>query len=340
MVDEAGTLHLIDWDGAYLPGCSAARSAQIGSPLYQHPARDEHYFNTHIDDYPLAVISLSIHALASSPELYEQSADRDRLLFTSEELVAGDSPQVAAVEQRWMEQGEHALLALLSATQTPLPHLPDLARLLRGVLRSEEGGGSAPLLTSPLSISSSPTSPLPNTPTLEWPDGAILVDSAEEGWEVIRLQERYGYGDWRARQLHIEPIFESAEPFSEELALVQRGGRRGFIDRAGRWVLDVNHYSEVTAFREGRARVRSEMGYGFINRAAEEVIPARYPFASSFREGLVVVREGDCYGYMDGTGAWVVEPRYERAASFRAGRAAVEEAGSSFFINKKGEKIV
>ena len=76
----------------------------------------------------------------------------------------------------------------------------------------------------------------------------------------------------------IEPRFEAALPFSEDLAAVKREGRWGYIDRSG-----------------------------------SEVIPIRYKTAQSFRNGIAIVDTSlpdHPVGLIDKTGAWVIQPQF------------------------------
>ncbi|MBO5685081.1 MAG: WG repeat-containing protein, partial [Alistipes sp.] len=79
--DNDGHLHLIDHDATYLPACRGMSSPELGTAAFKHPARTAADFNERLDDYPAALISTALHALALDPTLYDRYAERDVLLF-------------------------------------------------------------------------------------------------------------------------------------------------------------------------------------------------------------------------------------------------------------------
>lgn len=81
ILDNDGRLHLIDHDATYLPAFRGMSSPELGTAAFQHPARTAADFNERLDDYPAALISTALHALALDPTLYDRYAERDGLLF-------------------------------------------------------------------------------------------------------------------------------------------------------------------------------------------------------------------------------------------------------------------
>ena len=69
VVGADGQLHPIDLDAMFLPAFAGERSPELGTAAYQHPARTEETFDERIDDYPAALISTALHALAADPGL-------------------------------------------------------------------------------------------------------------------------------------------------------------------------------------------------------------------------------------------------------------------------------
>ncbi|MBO7301000.1 MAG: serine/threonine protein kinase [Tidjanibacter sp.] len=67
LVREDGSLILVDCDTLYSPTLPARKS--LGTPHYIHPARKDAY-DSHIDDYSIALILLSLEALRRNIELY------------------------------------------------------------------------------------------------------------------------------------------------------------------------------------------------------------------------------------------------------------------------------
>ena len=82
LVRSDGTLTLVDYDGMFVPAMEGTAARELGSPDFRHPLRTAERFNEHIDDFPLAVILLSLKALSLSPSLWNTYGASDRLLFS------------------------------------------------------------------------------------------------------------------------------------------------------------------------------------------------------------------------------------------------------------------
>ena len=88
LVRSDGTLTLVDYDGMYVPTMQGRSARELGSPDFRHPLRTAERFNEHIDDFPLAVILLSLKALSLSPSLWNTYGASDRLLFSAADYRA------------------------------------------------------------------------------------------------------------------------------------------------------------------------------------------------------------------------------------------------------------
>lgn len=106
-----GSIVLLDYDGIYLPSMQGELPREEGNPDYTHPLCSPSDFNLHASDFALAVIALSLRALALAPELFSHFGGKERLLLS-------------AWDFRHPEQSP-ALKALKS-----LPHDAYLAQLL------------------------------------------------------------------------------------------------------------------------------------------------------------------------------------------------------------------
>ena len=74
-------LMLVDYDEMFVPSLQGSKSLELGTKEYRHPKRSPADFNQHLDDFPILVLSLSLHALAKDPTLYTQNGSGDALLF-------------------------------------------------------------------------------------------------------------------------------------------------------------------------------------------------------------------------------------------------------------------
>ncbi|MBD5317831.1 MAG: leucine-rich repeat protein [Bacteroides sp.] len=85
LVREDGSLVLVDYDGMFVPAMKGEPARETGSPDYRHPERTDRDFNGGIDDFSIAVIALSLRAIALKPELRKLST-ADTLLFTERDF--------------------------------------------------------------------------------------------------------------------------------------------------------------------------------------------------------------------------------------------------------------
>ena len=86
LVTEDGALVLVDYDGMYVPAMQGQKARELGSPDYRHPLRTEDCFNEHIDDFPLALIGMSLKAIALDTSLLQNKARSDSLLFSESDF--------------------------------------------------------------------------------------------------------------------------------------------------------------------------------------------------------------------------------------------------------------
>ena len=86
LVTEDGALVLVDYDGMFVPAMQGQKARELGSPDYRHPLRTEDCFNEHIDDFPLALIGMSLKAIALDTSLLQNNAKSDSLLFSESDF--------------------------------------------------------------------------------------------------------------------------------------------------------------------------------------------------------------------------------------------------------------
>lgn len=78
-----GSIVLLDYDGIYLPSMQGELPREEGNPDYTHPLCSPSDFNLHASDFALAVIALSLRALALAPELFSHFGGKERLLLSA-----------------------------------------------------------------------------------------------------------------------------------------------------------------------------------------------------------------------------------------------------------------
>jgi WD40 repeat protein len=165
----------------------------------------------------------------------------------------------------------------------------------------------------------------------------------------IEQNKKWGYID-RNGKIVIEPRFDSADEFSEGLALIETNGKWGFIDTNGTVVIEAR-YSSAHKFSEGLARVQvggDKYGlygrWGFIDRAGRVVIEPQYSELSAvadaaygFHDGLAMIEVNNRKGFIDKTGKIVIPPKFEYAYPFSEGLASVSAGNDKWgYIDTSG----
>ncbi|MHC4333158.1 MAG: WG repeat-containing protein [Planctomycetota bacterium] len=171
-----------------------------------------------------------------------------------------------------------------------------------------------------------------------------IVKAPQEANPLFRISNKKGKVGYinREGEVVIRPEFDGffSEGFSEDLVLIVKGRKGGYIDKSGRiqFLLD-KKYESASEFSEGMAVVacvvKQQLRYGYINRYGEPVIEPKFTQAKDFSEGLACVQVGGKaggliggkYGYIDKTGEYVVEPKLDHGEDFSEGLACVSTGG-------------
>lgn len=199
---------------------------------------------------------------------------------------------------------------------------------------------------------------LGTTSQAQTPPGA----SAQIGADVTQLRPtqdgaKWGYADASSKFV-IAPKFDSAQPFSEGLAVVELNKRFGYIGPDGSFVIAPKYFS-AGPFKEGYAWVcthrpwtplgKGEYGvwlfarYTYIDRTGKEVRRSfSAEFVGNFSEGLAAVRPGansggcDKMGYLNTKGDWGIKPKFDEARDFSDGLAAINQGAKCHMGGKWG----
>ena len=85
LVREDGTLVLVDYDGMYVLGMYGQHAREMGSIDFRHPQRSKNDFDSHIDDFALVSILLSLGAIYINSHLFDKYSNDGRLLFSADD---------------------------------------------------------------------------------------------------------------------------------------------------------------------------------------------------------------------------------------------------------------
>lgn len=249
LVDAAGHLHPIDLDAMYLPQFAGETSPELGTAAYQHPARTPADFNERLDDYPAALISTALHALAVDPTLWDRYGNPDMLLYDPRKIAADAALQETfCLFERAGMAGPYRIAQLLQAPGLQLFGLPEL--LAEAARQSAE-------------------SPADSDPEEEVPDRKRTGGTPDpEVPELFAENGRWGYRT--ARRVVVPPLYDNGFDFSEGLAAVLLGRTWHFIDPEGRVRISCPGCRWVKPFRNGRAQAERDGKRFEIDRSGRE----------------------------------------------------------------------
>jgi hypothetical protein len=171
--------------------------------------------------------------------------------------------------------------------------------------------------------------------------------SFKNGLAPIRIQGRWGFINTRG-EVVINPRFRSVTSFSEDRSFVRSLDFRNwfYINKEGvelKADLAANGMDEHenTDFKNGRALVKDQNMYGYLNDKIETVIPINYADAKVFSDNLAAVKISDRWAYISTDGSIALNPQYIAANVFSQGMAAVRQASNSFgYINTDGKMVI
>ena len=132
IVTPEGKLKLIDYDGMFVPALSSRKASELGSPCYQHPKRDTHFFNKDLDDFSLLILQITLLALQHEPTLFAKHYNGDGILLKDTDYSNFAQSTIRAL--LW-QLPDVKLPLLLSQLQSNLkqPQAIDLVPLLQDV---------------------------------------------------------------------------------------------------------------------------------------------------------------------------------------------------------------
>jgi len=323
LVEPDGTLKLIDYDGMFTPEMAGELARENGSSGFQHPLRSVDNFGTHIDDFSILLISLSLHVLAEIPSLYDQHNFGGSILFDEAELLKPGSGKIwEAIESaRSNNEISQRLVMMYMAVENPAE-----MRLF----------GIESIL---------------NDAAAKAPEPSIKTSFRDELPKLIpyRKGDKWGFCD-RNKRMVIDYNYDEAEPFIEGLAKIGQNGKYGYIDKTGKEIA-LCKYDDTEMFCDGLSRVFigqidytygiSKYGiWGYIDKTGKELIPSKYDNACNFSEGLACVYLNGKWGYIEKTGKEVVSFKYDEAESFKEGLARVQLDGKWGYIDKAGTDAI
>ena len=124
LLDESGTLRPVDFDAMFLPVFAGEKSPELGTAAYQHPGRTAEDFDASIDDYSIATISTTLHALALEPGLLARYNRGEGLLLSPREIVRHGCAAHAECLALFEKAGDAVRYRIARLLESPLMRLP------------------------------------------------------------------------------------------------------------------------------------------------------------------------------------------------------------------------
>ena len=160
-------------------------------------------------------------------------------------------------------------------------------------------------------------------------DGSVIEPRFEKvGWffdsPLARALQggKWGYID-RSGKYVIEPTFEEPEAFDSGAAIVKLNGLYGLIDESGRYLARPQYESIYRYNKTGLYEFKTNGLYGIMDRSGSVLIEARYENISSFGHGYAPACQDGLWGLIDLNGAWVIPPAYQSIPDWNSACAIV-----------------
>lgn len=160
------------------------------------------------------------------------------------------------------------------------------------------------------------------------------------GLAPVKIGKYFGYID-KTGGVVIKPKFKTADPFSEEVAVVEtKSGEWSFIDKTGNFIIQ-EKYKSVGPFFSGVALVQKQEGYTFIDKSGRQITNEIFEQAGSFFDmgSLAPVKKNGKWGFINKSGQIVIPPRFDLAYRFNEGRAFAQENGRWHLVDLNGNDI-
>ncbi|MEG1574703.1 MAG: WG repeat-containing protein [Bacteroidales bacterium] len=169
-----------------------------------------------------------------------------------------------------------------------------------------------------------------------------MASLIREGYGIVENGGRYGFID-SSGEFILSNVYKNVSIFKDGVAwVVRKGDAPGMINRKGELKFTLRDAVEVEIFYEELARFSVKEGrrlrYGFVSKSGKKIVPPIYYGATRFSEEVASVEDmNGKWGYIDKTGEVIIPALYDEASSFREGLAVVRTGDRYGVIDKKGQ---
>lgn len=194
----------------------------------------------------------------------------------------------------------------------------------------------APSVAPQVNVISPPPQPEPIRVSPE------LFDEVCPSSEMIRRAYRDGHWYYLTldnRVIPTERPLVAAFDFYEGRAVVRTERGYGLIDRHGGWVMR-DRWSDIAWHGSENIVTASDGGIWHIyNRSGQQLSTIGAEWMGDAGEGFVIGRRGNKYAYYSTSGKLLGDFMYDQAGSFNDGVALVERRGSRYYIDTTLHKL-
>ena len=135
IIIKSDDIFLIDYDGMFVPSLTNRKSCELGNIHFQHPLRNNHYFNCQLDRFSSIVIYQAIKALTTEPSLWQEfQFGGEGLLFQQSDFINPDESRLL----RRLEKSDATSRTIKQFRQiclSPLEAIPSLEEFISGKAR-------------------------------------------------------------------------------------------------------------------------------------------------------------------------------------------------------------
>ena len=95
IVENPGDVHLVDYDGMFIPSFKGERATELGHADFQHPKRTADTYSEKLDSFSALVIQLSLQTIAVKPEYWKKfnGNDPDCLILRKSDFLKPDKSE-------------------------------------------------------------------------------------------------------------------------------------------------------------------------------------------------------------------------------------------------------
>jgi hypothetical protein len=228
LVDGHDQIHLVDYDGFFLPALRTQPPGERGHPNYQHPARQQHgYYAANADAFSALVIYLSLLALRRQPELWSLHTG-ENLIFKADDFTQpGRTPAWQRLQGSRDPEVQRLTASLEHFCRASVAAMPDLDTVIQGLSEGIAAPAQPRPTRTPPARLASPTSSRLSEPVQRLPDNAATLLPARlrravtwTGLVVLLV----GLGGWWWTQLHTPAQIPPPGALQERVATLWRAG--------------------------------------------------------------------------------------------------------------------